>query len=180
MKQSVYILFLFPLLVLSQKATHDSERSMINMNFSKSAVLAYQEQAISTIEDFYNYINLYNNAQDSKDLENEIDKGIENLFLKNGTDLQDIFGTNVKLSLDEFIAKAKRNNVKISVSNLVSSRDVSDTYFVFSYHVEVTLQSKKTHYNLQQKVYFFPSEKQFGNQSKTVWQLKLGTIEIIQ
>ena len=180
MKQFFYILFLFPLLALCQSATIDKNSSKINMTFSKPVVLAYQEQAIATIEDFYNYINLYVKTEDSEKLENEIDKSIENLFLNNDTDLKDIFGTDKRLTLDEFIVKAKRNNVKINVSNLVSSLDVSDTYFAFSYHLEVTLQSKTTHYDLQQIVYFFPSEKQFGNQSKIVWQLKLGAIDAIQ
>jgi hypothetical protein len=38
----------------------------------------------------------------------------------------------------------------------------------------VTNKSVTKTYNFTQKVYFFPVQKSFGSNKKTVWELKLG------
>lgn len=164
--------------MMGQSNSTDSKASKtvaIERQFSKPVVLAYQNQAINTIKDFYNYINLYKETEHSSALETEIDKSIEALFLNSKITLKNIFNeTDESLSLDEFLTQCKEQHVSIFVNDFEENNTISDTFFTFQYKINTTINNKTTTYTINQKVYFFPSEKQFGTQTKNVWQLKLG------
>ena len=49
---------------------------------------------LDSIQDFYTYINFYQNAENNQLLEKEIDKSIQNLFLNNTILVKDFFTTN--------------------------------------------------------------------------------------
>ena len=183
MKKSLYILIFFPFFLISQNASQNKETvsekttklSVIERQFSKPVVLAYQDQAVNTIKDFYNYINLYKEVDSTSALEKEIDQSIENLFLNTAITLKNVFKEAVEtIPLNEFLTKCKAKSVSILVSDFQENNTVSDTFFTFQYKMNVTIDNKTANYIVNQKVYFFPSEKQFGTQSKQVWQLKLG------
>lgn len=178
MKNSFYILIFFPFLMMGQSNSTDSKVSKtvaIESQFSKPVVLAFQNQAINTIKDFYNYINLYRETEHSSALEKEIDKSIQNLFLNTTVSLKDIFNeTDKSITLNQFLTQCKEKFVSILVSDFEENNIISDTFFTFQYKINATINNKTTTYTINQKVYFFPSEKQFGTQTKNVWQLKLG------
>ena len=73
----------------------------------------------------------------------------------------------------EFLSKCKKQSVVVSVSNFNQSKTISDSFFTFEYTIQVTLNSNTINHTVKQKVYFFPSEKQFGATKKNVWELKL-------
>ena len=188
----MYLFLLFPFLIFSQSnsTTTSNQESVsakqLNTNagvkinsiqnqFSNASIVEYQNQAINTIKDFYNYINLYHSSEITNELKVEVDKSIQNLFLTNSIQLKNVFDSTEKpISLNEFLSKCKKQSVIISVSNFNQSKTISDSYFTFQYTIQVTLNSTTTSHTLTQKVYFFPGEKKFGTTEKNVWQLKLG------
>ncbi|WP_264559016.1 hypothetical protein [Flavobacterium sp. N2270] len=192
MKKAMYLFLLFPFLIFSQSnsTTTSNQESVsakqLNTNagvkinsiqnqFSNASIVEYQNQAINTIKDFYNYINLYHSSEITNELKVEVDKSIQNLFLTNSIQLKNVFDSTEKpISLNEFLSKCKKQSVVVSVSNFNQSKTISDSFFTFQYTIQVTLNSTTTSHTLTQKVYFFPSEKQFGATKKNVWQLKLG------
>ena len=186
----MYLFLLFPFLVFGQSNSTTTQENtsakQLNTNvavkkvsiqnqFSNASIMEYQNQAINTIKDFYNYINLYHSSDVSNELKIEIDKSVQNLFLSNLIQLKNIFeNSDSQLSLNAFLSKCKKQSVVISVSNFNQSKTISDSFFTFQYTIQVTLNSNTTSHTLTQKVYFFPGEKQFGTTEKNVWQLKLG------
>jgi len=190
MKKAMYLFLLFPFLVFGQSNSTTNQESTsanqlntdagvkinnIQSQFSNASIVEYQNQAINTIKDFYNYINLFHSSEITSELKVEVDKSIQNLFLNNSIQLKDIFNHSEKpISLNEFLSKCKKQSVVIAVSNFNQSKTISDSYFTFQYTIQVTLNSTTTSHTLTQKVYFFPGEKQFGTTKKNVWQLKLG------
>ena len=190
MKKAMYLFLLFPFLIFSQSNSTTTQEStsakQLNTNagvkinsiqnqFSNASIVEYQNQAINTIKDFYNYINLYHSSDVSNELKVEVDKSIQNLFLNNSLQLKNIFDSSEKpISLNDFLSKCKKQSVVVSVSNFNQSKTISDSFFTFQYTIQVTLNSNTTNHTVKQKVYFFPSEKQFGATKKNVWQLKLG------
>jgi uncharacterized protein YpmS len=188
MKTLLYIFILFPLLAFGQsnkeikdKKRSDAEKSEITSNtsivnyFSALAIVAYQEKAVATIKDFYNYVNLYQSASTSAALGVEIDQSINHLFFQENILVKDIFDpTHQPINLPSFLLKCKQNKGVVSVSNFVQNPEVGSTYFTFQYTLQVEQNAKRTAIPMTQKVYFFPSVKQFGNVQKNVWQLKLG------
>jgi hypothetical protein len=190
MKNIIYLLLLFPVLTFSQSNTTTTQentsakqlntnvtvnKSSIQNQFSNASIMEYQNQAISTIKDFYDYINLYQSSDVSNELKIEIDKSVQSLFLNNSIQLKNIFENSEKsISLDSFLNKCKNQAVVISASHFNQNNTTSDTYFTFTYNLQVTFNNKTTSQTITQKVYFFPSLKSFGDQQKNVWQLKLG------
>lgn len=183
MKNIIYLLLLFPVLAFSQSnsaenastKTNATIKNTITSTFSKPTVLAYQEKAIASIIDFYNYINYYQTTEENQLLEKEIDKSIKNLFLNGKLTVKDVFSESLNaIALEQFLNKCKSNKVKVFVSNFNQSKTISDTYFTFTYDLEVTFKGKRTNQNITQKVYFFPGLKNFGDEQRNVWQLKLG------
>lgn len=178
MKKTLYIFILFPFFIFGQDSgvvknnEQNITKSSIYNQFSKVAVVAYQNQAEATIADFYNYINLYANS--NSELNQEIDLAIYNLFLNNSILVEDIFNENSsQITLLQFVKKCKENKATITILNF-EEKAVSDNYFTFNYQISVGVKNQLNTIDLLQKVYFFPSEKQFGTEKKTVWQLKLG------
>lgn len=190
MKKAIYLFLLFPFLIFGQSNATTTQEStsaqQLNKNvavkkvsiknqFTNASIAEYQNQAINTIQDFYNYINLYHSSDVSNELKMEIDKSIQNLFLSNSIQLKNIIeNSDNSITLNTFLSKCKKQSVVVSVSDFNQNKTISDSYFTFQYTLQVSLNSKTTSHIISQKVYFFPGEKQFGTTGKNVWQLKLG------
>lgn len=195
MKIHLYIFVLLPFVGVSQSSNSNAKAytseqmtienkknnsTRISTSFLETTILAYQNEGINKIKDFYAYINLYDSSQDNISLQSEIDKSIQNLFINSNILLKDVFGTNNNLTLSTFLMKIKKNNANVKILSFSNSNAILDSYFIFNYKLQVRVNSKIEVYDLEQKVYFFPSEKQFGNQVKKVWQLKLGETNGLQ
>lgn len=154
---------------LSKKAVASS----ISANFNSKVILAYANQSEQLIADFYAYLTLYNQSE-TADLQKELDKSIQQMFLSDTVLVEDfINGTNKKITLSQLLQYCKENKFVITV-NTIQNKAVNANSFDMKYQLLVTNKSETKTYNLTQKVHLFPVEKTFGNSKKTVWELKLG------
>jgi hypothetical protein len=188
MKHLIYILLFFPMFVIGQSTSQKEEVSVakevslkkgamnsISANFNSKVILAYANQSEQIITDFYSYLNLYNQSE-TTDLQNELDKSIQQMFVSETTLMEDfINGTNKKITLLQLLKHCKENKFVITV-NTIQNKAVNATSFDMKYQLIVTNKSETKTYNLTQKVYLFPKVKTFGNTQKTVWELKLGEL----
>lgn len=190
MKKLVYILVIYPMLVIGQSSGHTNNQkeevsvskevakkvlpeNAIATNFNSKVIVAYVNQGEQLIADFYNYITLYNQSE-TTDLQKEIDKNIQQMFVSENVLVEDfINGTNKKITLSQFLQYCKENKFVVTVSTIQNS-NVNTSSFDIDYQLMVTNKSVTKTYNLTQKVYLFPVLKTFGSTQKTVWELKLG------
>ncbi len=189
MKNLIYILLFFPMLVIGQSSGNTNSQkesisvdkevskkavtSSISANFNSKVILAYANQGEQLITDFYGYLALYNQSE-TTDLQKELDKSVQQMFLSETTLIEDfINGTNKKITLLQLLKHCKENKFVVSV-NQIQNTSVNVNNFEMKYQLLVTNKSVTKTYNLTQKVYLFPVEKTFGTTKKTVWELKLG------
>ncbi|MFV0303954.1 MAG: hypothetical protein ACK5IC_00545 [Moheibacter sp.] len=141
----------------------------IRMEFSERNILSYQQNSQNKIIEFYEYLSLYSTESD-ENLKKQIIQNIYSLT-KNEINLVDIthheFPT-IKLNL--FLQKIEYKNYQFIVKSPSSSEDIGlnewGNYF------EVELNGKST--QLTQQIIFEPTEKSFGDRTKTIWNLRLG------
>lgn len=199
MKHLLYLFFLIPFFAIGQsagKTTSEKEEisvekttmqkkeqaknviaSSISANFTTKVITAYAQQSEQLIADFYAYLSLYNVAE-TIDLQRELDASIKQMFLSDKVIIEDVIkGSNTKISLLQLLQYCKENSCVITVKNIKNSA-VSHSNFDVKYELLVTNQSVTKTYNLSQKVYLFPTVKQFGETQKQVWDLKLGEINV--
>ncbi len=188
MKNLIYILLFFPIFMIGQSYSQKEEVSVakevslkkgtmnsISANFNSKVILAYANQSEQIITDFYSYLNLYNQSE-TTDLQNELDKSIQQMFVSETTLIEDfINGTNKKITLLQLLKHCKENKFVVSINN-IQNTSVNANNFDVKYQLLVTNKSETKTYNLTQKVYLFPKVKTFGITQKTVWELKLGEL----
>ncbi len=189
MKNLIYIFIFFPMFVIGQSSgvTNPQKEDVsvnkelskktiatsISANFNSKVVLAYANQSEQLITDFYTYLTLYNQSE-TVDLQKELDKTIQQMFLSEKILVEDfINGTNKKITLLQLLQYCKENKFVVAVNN-IQNNAINANNFDVKYQVLVTNKSVTKTYNLTQKVYLFPVVKTFGNTQKTVWELKLG------
>ena len=190
MKHLIYIFILFPIFVIGQSSGNTNSQkeevsvnkelskklgntTSITSNFNSKVIFAYANQSEQLITEFFAYLTLYNQSETS-DLQKEIDKSIQQMFLSETTLIEDfINGTNKKITLIQFLKYCKENKFVVSISN-IQNNAVNANNFDMKYQLLVTNKSVTKSYNLTQKVYLFPVEKTFGTAKKMVWELKLG------
>lgn len=191
MKHLIYIVLFFPIFMIGQSSGNTNSQkesvsvdkelskktlaSSISANFNSKVILAYANQSEQIITDFYSYLNLYNQSE-TADLQQELDKSIQQMFLSDTVLVEDfINGTNKKITLSQLLQYCKENKFVITV-NTIQNKAVNASSFDMKYQLLVTNKSETKTYNLTQKVYLFPKVKTFGNTQKTVWELKLGEL----
>lgn len=190
MKHIIYILFVFPTLLFGQSSNKtESQKEAVSLteevskksvastsisaNFSAKEIIAYGKQGEQLIADFYSYLSLYNQSN-TPELQYEIDKAIQQIYLSNSVLIEDfIYGTNKKITLLQLLKYCKENKFVVSVTNLQNTA-VTANNFDMKYQLLVSNKSETKEYSITQKVFLFPVQKQFGTNNKTVWELKLG------
>lgn len=190
MKHLIYMFVFFPMFMFGQSSGNNNSQkesvsvdkesskkrvffSSIKDNLNAKVVVAYGNKSSEVITDFYNYLTLYNQSE-TADLQKELDKSIQQMFVSETTLIEDfINGTNKKITLLQFLQYCKENKFVVSVSNLQNTA-VESNHFVMKYQLLVTNKSVTKTYNLSQKVYLYPVVKTFGNTEKVVWEIKLG------
>jgi hypothetical protein len=190
MKHLIYILFIFPIFIYGQSSNKTetqkeavsmdeqvSKKTMVSTsiaaNFNDKVISAYANQSEQLIVDFYTYLSLYNQSE-TTEFQNEIDKAIEQIYISNNVLIEDfIYGTNKKITLLQLLKYCKENKFVFSITN-IQNTSVTVNNFDMNYQLLFTNKSETKVYNITQKVFLFPLEKQFGTNIKTVWELKLG------
>ena len=153
-------------------------KQTISSSFSPLEIEAYQESADKKIEDFYSYLNLLSDKSISQKTNVEIRENIFFLFEDQQTEVIDLVSDeHKKISLLDFLAKTKDQNIKFRIIQTESIPVVIVDYWISEYSVEITLNGEKSVKEISQKVYFSPVYKKFGKNSKEVWEMKLGEIE---
>lgn len=190
MKNLIYILLFFPMLLIGQSSGNNNSvkeeavtakelsKKTVPVNsiaaqFNAKVIAAYSNQSEQFISDFYNYLTLYNQSE-SADLQQEIDKSILQMYLSENMLVNDfITGSDKKITLLQLLQLCKENKFVITLSNIQNTA-LNANNFEMKYQLLVTNKSVTKTYNLVQKVYLFPVLKSFGTTQKTVWELKLG------
>jgi hypothetical protein len=191
MKQIIYYsLLIFPILLSGQSSDRnqsqkeavsltqeDSKKTLnsnsIAVNFNTKVILAYASKSEQLITDFYTYLAMYNQSV-TTDLQMEIDKSVQQMYFSEKVLVEDfITGSNQKITLLKLLQFCKENEFVVSI-NGIQNTAVNENSFNIKYQLLVTSKSVTKTYNFTQKVYFFPVQKTFGYNKKTVWELKLG------
>lgn len=190
MKHLIYILFIFPIFIYGQSSNKTetqkeavsmdeqvSKKTMVSTsiadNFNEKVISAYANQSEQLIVDFYSYLSLYSQSE-TTELQNEIDKAIKQMYISNNVLIEDfIYETNKKITLLQLLKYCKENKFVFSITN-IQNTSITVNNFDMNYQLLFTNKSETKVYNITQKVFLFPLEKQFGTNNKTVWELKLG------
>ena len=162
----------------AQQANTTKNAKGLKANFSAPVLAAYQENAKSKIEDFYQYLSLLSDVSVSKELKNEVSANIFSLF-KNKELLMKGITSNSQNSmpLSLFVREiANSPSLKFELGEITSQQIGPDSWQT-TYTVNILNGGKKTELNLAQRVYLTKDFKAFGGNSKEVWQTFLGEIE---
>jgi hypothetical protein len=143
----------------------------INYHFNNSQISVYQKSSAEKFAQFAEYFNLYQKTQD-KDLQEQLEQNIFNLFINSDVQIADFIGENGNLTLQKFIRKYKNSGLQIDIISQKSSSDISFDFWLNFYEIEI--EGKKI--SIKQKVYFQKINKKFGNKTKEIWEIKLGEI----
>jgi hypothetical protein len=190
MKNLIYIIFIFPLFIFGQSSNKsETQKEAVSMdeqvskktmssnsianNFNAKVISAYANQSEQLITDFYSYLSLYNQSE-TTELQNEIDKAIQQMYFSDNVLIEDIiYGTNKKITLLQLLKYCKENKFVVSINNIQNTAVMANN-FDMKYQLLVTNKLETKVYQITQKVFLYPLEKQFGTINKTVWELKLG------
>jgi hypothetical protein len=162
----------------AQQAHTTKNAKGLKANFSAPVLAAYQENAKTKIEDFYQYLQLLSDVSVSKELKNEVRLNILFLFKNKEVLMKDI-ASNGKNSLPLSLLISQIENtpsLKFEVGE-ISSQQIEPDSWQTTYTVKVLNDGKKSELNLSQRVYLTKDSKTFGGNSKEVWQTFLGEIE---
>lgn len=150
----------------------------IQTQFSTKNIAAYQSNSHSMILEFYDYASRYSQTKDDK-LKKQIQFNLESLVQKKELSLPNFENQAISYqNLDEFLASIENKNWKFEVSEIQSSSNIQLDHWINSYSLKIEQEKKTLKETIQQTIYFTPIQKKFGSKTKTVWTLKLGTIEI--
>jgi len=176
MKTTAYILF-FILLFSSGKAQQSQSgdaRNSISNNFSKQQISAYQNSSLEKFEQFTEYFNLIQETQDSE-LKDQLKQNIFSLFENPETEIIDFFASNKKITIRQFLNKYQNLNQIIKVISMKSAVSVFQNSWINIYQITNNFGEIIT---LKQTISFQKEEKKFGKNSKEVWEVKLGKLDL--
>jgi len=146
----------------------------IKSNFSTESIKAYQESANLKLDDFYSYLSLYSDAKTSNEFRLEIKQNIFRLFGKKSFEIVDFLSDEEKqISIDDFLSKIESKNYGFATSHQFNS-NVDFHSWECSYQLKIYFGNDFEVKNVKQNITFFPVEKAFGTNSKTVWNIYLG------
>lgn len=177
MKRLIILLTLLGIseLVFGQAAP--SAPQGITANFSAKSIAAYQESSQTKTASFFEYLTLYS-AEKNSELKNQIR---ENILLMTDSDMElPDFTTlaSAKIGLETFLSKIENQSIQFKIKSAQSSGETGLNSWINSYTLSVTQNGKTSDFNLNQTIYFTSAEKQFGSKTKSVWEIKLGNIEM--
>lgn len=150
----------------------------IKANFSEQSIRVYQENSQNKLNEFYEYLSLYSTEKD-ENLKKQIR---ENLFLMvdNDFEIPDFTTDNQKeISLEKLLSKIENQNIQFKIKTGQTPTEVEINHWTNPYILRISQNGKTTEFKVEQTIYFEPKEKKFGSKLKTVWETKLGDLEIV-
>lgn len=149
----------------------------ITANFSTNSIAAYQESSQNKIETFFEYLTLYS-AEKNSELKKQIR---ENILLMTDSDMElpdFTASTSAEIGLETFLSTIENQSIQFNIKSSQNSGETGINSWINSYILSVTQSGKTSDFKLNQTIYFTSDEKQFGSKTKSVWEIKLGDIEM--
>jgi len=177
MKRLIIILTFFCISGLVFGQTLPSAPQGISANFSTKSIAAYQQSSQNKIETFFEYLTLYS-AEKKSELKKQIR---ENISLMTDPDMKiPDFTTSffAETELDEFLSRIENQSIQFKIKSRQNSGETGLNHWINSYALSVVQNGKTSNFELNQIIYFTSEEKQFGSRTKSVWEIKLGDIEM--
>ena len=148
----------------------------IQSNFSAKSIGAYQENSQNKLDEFYEYLTMYSAEKDAE-LKEQIRENIISLT-KNQISIPNFTkAQSSEIDLETFLSEIENQSYQFSIKSGKSLDEIGFNQWVNSYVLWVSRKEKTIEFELEQIIYFEPKEKQFGNKTKTVWEVKLGDIQ---
>jgi hypothetical protein len=153
--------------------------NLIKSTYSYSTIEAFQERSEKKVEDFYEYLGLLTQKNISEEAKNEIEESIYLLFDGKNPILINFLSENSEpIHLKELLSTLKNSEeIKFKVIQQ-SSTAVTGEYWLNFYTLQLQKNSGTKIFQLQQIIAFSPQQKKFGEQTKEVWELVLGEVNL--
>src|SRR5690606_8736952 len=145
-------------------------------NFSAKSIGAYQENSQNKLDEFYEYLTIYSREK-SPGLKEQISSNIMYLTKNQITLPYFTEAQPNEIDLETFLFKVENKSYQFNIESGRSSDEIGFNQWVNSYVLSVSQKGKTIEFELEQTIYFEPKEKEFGNKTKTVWEVKLGDIQ---
>ncbi len=174
-KISITVLFGLSGLVFGQQSMDNSQS--IKANFSAESIQAYQENSQHKILAFYEYLTLYS-SEKNQNLKNQIK---ENIFSMSKADIEILDFTEInpgEIDLGIFLSKIENQFFQFEIKSSRDPGEVGFNKWTNPYVLSVSQNGKTLEFEVEQIIYFEPTEKQFGSKTKTVWEVKLGGFKL--
>ncbi|MGX7668589.1 hypothetical protein [Flavobacterium pedocola] len=148
-------------------------RQAIQANFNVAAIGAYQENAEEKIKDLYSYFQMLS-GDESEAFKLQVAQNITNLFGNVSVTMDNLLlESGNKISLEALLQQLKTSKHAIQFLE-IEKKTVLENSFLFTYTVQVDSGKK----SIQQQVFFYPVQKQFGSKTKEVWTYTLGPFKM--
>lgn len=148
-------------------------KKAIQSNFNVAAIAVYQDNAETKIKDLYSYFQMLS-SNESEQFKNQVVENVKMLFGNITVSMDNIvLESEAKITLDAFLQQLKTSEHTIQFVE-IEQKTVQENSFLFAYTVLVDSQKK----SIQQQVFFYPTQKQFGTKTKEVWEYRLGPLKM--
>lgn len=155
------------------KGNNKMAKQAIHANFNVAAIAVYQDNAEEKIKDLYSYFQMLS-GNESEQFKNQVIENVKMLFGNTPVTIDNIvLESEPKTTLDAFLQQLKVSKHTLQFLE-VQQKTVQENNFLFTYTVLIDSQKKR----VQQQVFFYPIQKQFGNKTKEVWEYKLGPLKM--
>ena len=187
MKNLILILFFssFLSLVWSQSGVEVTTNSKISEvtiqnSFDRITVNAYNIQAQSKVDELIEYLKIAQNPANSEELNAQLKSNVQQLFTMHETlVLRQIESNEFSSSPKTWMEALNQSKIKIISANLLNS-EIKSSYWIYTYELRYEINGKSKKQNLKIQVFFKPQTKKFGSKSRAVWDLKLGSIDVVK
>lgn len=162
----------------SQSIEHVNEVTIRN-SFDKEAVQAYAVQAQLKVEELVEYLKLLQNSENSDELNEQLKQTIAPLFSEDeAIQLTAIENKKTFNAPSKWIEEWMHSGVKIIALKLINSR-LEHSFWMNEYQLIYQKDRKEKDRKINVQIYFKPQSKSFGKKTKTVWDFKLGSVEVV-
>lgn len=177
MKRLIIILTIFCISGFVFGQTLPIAPQVISANFSAKSIATYQESSQNKIESFFEYLTLYS-AEKNSELKKQIR---ENILLMADSDMElpdFTSSTSAEIGLETFLSKIENQSIQFKIKSGQNSGETRLNHWINSYALSIIKNGRTSDFKLNQTIYFTSGEKQFGSKTKSVWEIKLGNIQM--
>lgn len=159
-----------------ERVSMKKDAQTLNHIFSSRVLNAYQENSKSKVEDLFSYFQILTDANLKSDVKKEVIDNIHLLFQNPNVFVVDFTSDSLhKIPLQQFIQKLLISEpISFSISDEVTFDTVANQSWNTNYSVTTIKSGIITKTKVIEKVIFYETSKQFGNETKVVNATLLG------